>query len=76
MAKGRSKTFKYKNFKYSDDISNLLKVDLSVKDINNIEKIKNNYYDSGLVRGYEYIIHDLYILVNKHILTTTQLAQI
>ena len=76
MAKGRSKTFKYKNFKYSDDISNLLKVDLSVKDINNIEKIKNNYYDSGLVRGYEYIIHDLYILVNKHKLTTTQLAQI
>lgn len=76
MAKGRSKTFKYKNFKYSDDISNLLKVDLSVKDINNIEKIKNNYYDSGLVRGYEYIIHDLYILVNIHKLTTTQLAQI
>ena len=76
MAKGRSKTFKYKNFKYSDDISNLLKVDLSVKDINNIEKIKNNYYDSGLVRGYEYIIHDLYILLNIHKLTTTQLAQI
>lgn len=76
MAKGRSKTFKYKNFKYSDDISQLLKVELSDKEINYIEKIKENYYSSGLIRGYEYIISDLYVLVKKHKLTTTQLAQI
>ena len=58
MAKGRSKTFKYKNFKYSDYILQLLKVELSAKEINNIEKIKENYYSSGLIRGYEYIISD------------------
>ena len=74
--RGRTKTFKYKNYKYSDEIKNLLAIPLSDEDKNNINVIKNNFKLLERKRGYEYIIEDLYILVVKHSFTSTQLAKI
>lgn len=76
MATGRTKTFKYQNFNYSDEINVLLAVDLTAKDIEKINKIYDHFNSLGVTRGYEYIIKDLYILVEKHHLTSTQLAEI
>ncbi len=74
--RGRTKTFKYKNYQYSDEIKNLLEIPLSDEDKNNINVIKNNFKLLERKRGYEYIIEDLYILVVKHSFTSTQLAKI
>ena len=74
--RGRTKTFKYKNYQYSDEIKNLLAIPLSDEDKNNINVIKNNFKLLERKRGYEYIIEDLYILVVKHSFTSTQLAKI
>lgn len=74
--RGRTKTFKYKNYQYSDEIKNLLAIPLSDEDKNNINLIKNNFKLLERKRGYEYIIEDLYILVVKHSFTSTQLAKI
>ena len=74
--RGRTKTFKYKNYKYSDEVKKLLTIPLSDEDKNNINVIKNNFKLLGRKRGYEYIIEDLYILVVKHSFTSTQLAKI
>ena len=74
--RGRTKTFKYKNYQYSDEIKNLLAISLSDEDKNNINVIKNNFKLLERKRGYEYIIEDLYILVVKHSFTSTQLAKI
>lgn len=74
--RGRTKTFKYKNYQYSDEIKNLIAIPLSDEDKNNINVIKNNFKLLERKRGYEYIIEDLYILVVKHSFTSTQLAKI
>lgn len=74
--RGRSKTFKYKNYEYSDEISKLLSIPLTDKDINIINDMKYNLEISDKKRGYEYIIKDLYILVIKHNFTSSQLSQI
>lgn len=74
--RGRTKTFKYKNYQYSDEIKKLIKIPLSAEDKVNIDIIKNNFKDLNRKRGYEYIIEDLYILVVKHNFTSTQLAKI
>ena len=74
--RGRTKTFKYKNYQYSDEIKKLLNIPLSDYDKNNINEIKNNLKLSDRKRGYEYIIDDLYILVVKHKFTSSQLAKI
>lgn len=73
---GRTKTFKYKNYQYSDEIKKLLATPLSDEDKNNINIIKNNFKLLDHKRGYEYIIEDIYILVVKHSFTSTQLAKI
>lgn len=74
--RGRTKTFKYKNYQYSDEIKKLITIPLSAEDKVNIDIIKNNFKDLNRKRGYEYIIEDLYILVVKHNFTSTQLAKI
>lgn len=76
MNKGRTKTFKYQNYTYSEEIKNLLSVELTNKDLDKINKIKDHFENMNVQRGYQYIIEDLYILVEKHNLTSSQLAQI
>nr|WP_207733694.1 tyrosine recombinase XerC [Clostridium celatum] len=76
MAIGRTKTFKYKNYEYSSEVKSLLSIKLTAVDIEKINIIKNNFAELGINRGYEYIITDLYILVEIHNLTSSQLATI
>lgn len=76
MSKGRTKTFKYKNFVYTETIKNLLSVELTNKDLEKLNKINNHFEKMNVERGYHYIINDLYILVEKHNLTSSQLAEI
>ena len=72
----RKITYKYKDFNYSEDVKRLLSVELSNKDKKKLHLIYSNYYSLGAERGYEYIIEDLYKLVEIHKLSTTQLSEI
>ena len=74
--RGRSKTFKYKNYKYSDEIQKLLSLDLTDSDLSAIKGLETILEESNKERGYKYIIKDLYILVVKYNFTSTQLAKI
>lgn len=76
MTNLRKITYKYKDFKYSADVARLLNVELTNKDKKKIHLIYSNYYNLGVDRGYEYIIEDLYKLVEIHKLSTSQLAEI
>lgn len=74
--RGRTKTFKYKDYQYSEEIKKILNITLSDDDITKINEIKKKLILSNKKRGYEYIIQDLYILVVKHNFTSSQLAKI
>ncbi len=76
MSTLRTKTYKYKDFKYTEDIKNLLNVELSNKDKKKLHWVFSNYYDLGVERGYEYIIEDLFKLTEIHKLSTFQLSEI
>lgn len=74
--RGRSKTFKYKNYQYSDEIQKLLSLELTDSDLAAIKSLERILEESNKERGYKYIIKDLYILVVKYNFTSTQLAKI
>lgn len=76
MNRGRTITFKYKHFEYDDNIKSLLSVNLTSKDEQELKKIYNNYKALDIRRGYEYIIRDLYILIAKRCISTTDIANI
>ncbi|MPL93832.1 Tyrosine recombinase XerC [bioreactor metagenome] len=76
MSTLRTKTYKYKDFTYTEDIKNLLNVELSNKDKKKLHSVYSNYYDLGVERGYEYIIEDLFKLTEIHKLSTSQLSEI
>ena len=76
MSSMRKITYKYKDYAYSDDVNRLLSVELTNKDKKKMHLIYSNYYNLGVDRGYEFIIEDLYKLVEIHKLTTSQLAEI
>lgn len=76
MAQGRTKTFKYQNYNYPKEIISLLNITLSDRDKRKLHKVYSNFYDLNAERGYEYIIDDLYILVEKQKLTSKQLSEI
>ncbi|AKN30668.1 hypothetical protein Ccar_07420 [Clostridium carboxidivorans P7] len=76
MARGRTITFKYKHFEYDEHVKKLLSIDLNSKDEMEIKKIYNNYESLNVHRGYEYIIKDLYILMIKRNISTTDIANI
>lgn len=71
-----TKSYKYKNFKYEISIKNLLSIDLTPNDKKKLHKIYSNYYSLNSYRSYEFIIDDLYILIEKHKLLTSDLANI
>jgi hypothetical protein len=76
MNRGRTITFKYKHFKYDNNIEKLLSVALTPKDEQELKKIYNNYEALDVRRGYEYIIKDLYIFIEKRYISTTDIANI
>ena len=77
MIRGRTITFKYKHFKYQDNnIEKMLSINLTPKDEQELNKIYTKYSSLGIRRGYEYIIKDLYILVIKNSISTTDIARI
>lgn len=76
MARGRTITFKYKHFQYNEHVKKLLSTDLNSKDEMELKKIYNNYESLQIHRGYEYIIKDLYILMIKRNISTTDIANI
>ena len=76
MAQGRTKTYKYQNFNYTDEVIALLNINLTEKDKRLLHKIYSNFYELNAERGYEYIIDDLFILTEKRKLSTAQLAEI
>lgn len=76
MTRGRTITFKYKHFKYDDNIKKQLSIPLNAKDEIELMKVYNNYESLDVRRGYEYIIKDLYILVEKRNISTTDIANI
>lgn len=76
MSTLRTKTYKYKDFTYTEDIKNLLNVELSNKDKKKLHSVYSNYYNLGVERGYEYIIEDLFKLAEIHKLSTSQLSEI
>lgn len=67
---------KFTNFEYSDEIKKLLNCNLTQKDIKKLSKIYDNYSKLELSRTYEPIIKDIYILIDKHNLTTKELSAI
>lgn len=74
--KDTTKKYKYKNFVYTKEIKKLLNVELSEKDKEKLKKIYNNYKVENNNRNYEYIIKDIYILLEKQKLNTKDLANI
>lgn len=74
--KDTTKKYKYKHFVYTEEIKKLLNVELSKKDKEKLKKIYNNYKAENNNRNYEYIIKDIYILLEKQKLNTKDLADI
>lgn len=75
--RGRTITYKYKNFEYTDEIKNTLSsAVLDSKDNHELEKIYNHYESLNIDRGYKYIIKDLYILMIKKNMSTTDISKI
>ncbi len=76
MSTGRTKTYKYKDFCYTNDVKRLLSIELSNKDKKKLHSVYSNYYNLDAERGYEFIIEDLFKLAEVHKLSTSQMAQI
>lgn len=76
MSTGRTKTYKYKDFCYTNDVKRLLSIELSNKDKKKLHSVYSNYYNLDAERGYEFIIEDLFKLAEVHKLSTSQIAQI
>ena len=66
--------YKYRDFKYSPEVLELLNITLTEMDEKLISKIKSDLLDSVGERNYSYIIKDIYILTRKQNLTTKQLS--
>ena len=66
----------FENFKYSQEIKELLNINLSNDDLNNLDHIYNYYDSQNIQRDYEDLIEDIYIFVFKRNLSITQLSEI
>lgn len=72
----KAKKNKYKDFQYKCEVKRLLEINLSKRDNLKIDKIYKNYLALNCIHTYEYIIKDLYILLEKQRLSTSQVATI
>lgn len=66
----------FENFQYSQEIKELLNINLSNDDLNNLDHIYNYYDSQNIQRDYEDLIEDIYIFIFKRNLSITQLADI
>lgn len=66
----------FENFQYSQEIKELLNINLSNDDLTNLDHIYNYYDSQNIQRNYEELIEDIYILIFKRNLSITQLADI
>lgn len=66
----------FENFKYSQEIKELLNINLSNDDLNNLDHIYNYYDSQNIQRDYEDLIEDIYIFIFKRNLSIKQLAEI
>lgn len=66
----------FENFKYSQEIKELLNINLSNDDLNNLDHIYNYYDSQNIQRDYEYLIEDIYIFIFKRKLSITDLSEI
>lgn len=76
MTKGRPKTFKYKYNDYDDTVRKLLDIKLNDDDIIKLNMVQENFRNINAPRGYEYILKDLFILVEKHNISTSDISKI
>lgn len=66
----------FENFKYSQEIKELLNINLSNDDLNNLDHIYNYYDSQNIQRDYEDLIEDIYIFIFKRKLNITDLSEI
>lgn len=66
----------FENFQYSQEIKELLNINLSNDDLTNLDHIYNYYDSQNIQRDYEDLIEDIYILILKRNFSITQLADI
>ena len=66
----------FENFKYSQEIKELLNINLSNDDLNNLDHIYNSYDSQNIQRDYEHLIEDIYIFIFKRKLSITDLSEI
>lgn len=66
----------FENFKYSQEIKELLNINLSNDDLNNLDHIYNYYDSQNIQRDYEDLIEDIYIFIFKRKLSITDLSEI
>ena len=66
----------FENFKYSQENKELLNINLSNDDLNNLDHIYNYYDSQNIQRDYEDLIEDIYIFIFKRNLSITQLSEI
>ncbi|MBO3367836.1 tyrosine recombinase XerC [Clostridium perfringens] len=66
----------FENFKYSQEIKELLNINLSNDDLNNLNHIYNYYDSQNIQRDYEDLIEDIYIFIFKRKLSITDLSEI
>ena len=61
--------YKYRDFKYSAEVLELLNIPLTEMDKKLIHQIEFNILDSKGYRNYSYIIKDIYILIRDIFIT-------
>ncbi|MDM0470869.1 tyrosine recombinase XerC [Clostridium perfringens] len=66
----------FENFQYSQEIKELLNINLSNNDLNNLDHIYNYYDSQNIQRNYEDLIEDIYIFIFKRNLSITELSKI
>ena len=66
----------FENFQYSQEIKELLNINLSNDDLNNLDHIYNYYDSKNIQRDYEDLIEDIYIFIFKRNISITELSKI
>ncbi|MDK0862769.1 tyrosine recombinase XerC [Clostridium perfringens] len=66
----------FENFQYSQETKELLNINLSNDDLNNLDHIYNYYDSQNIQRNYEDLIEDIYIFIFKRNISITELSKI
>lgn len=66
----------FENFQYSQETKELLNINLSNDDLNNLDHIYNYYDSQNIQRNYEDLIEDIYIFIFKRNISITEISKI